>query len=259
MVFTGWEPTENELLLYYGKYPAVKDISQITIRRYDELLDKFERYREQGTLLEVGCGGGHFLARALLRGWKVRGTEYGTIPIEACRARGIDVFEGPLDIAAHPAEGVDIVCSFEVIEHVAYPNKELDKMISILRPGGLLYLTTPNFNCLARRIAPETWNVANYPEHLNYFTTTTLGGLLESKEMRKEWAQTTGVSLERWLSKHNTDPKKRSDAKRAQETLRENLEKPHLKIAKRLANGMLDLLNVGDSMKMGYRKALNKK
>ena len=73
LVYTGWEPTEQELMDYYAHYPAPAAISPITIQRYDELLMRFAPYRKTGRLFEVGCGAGHFLERARSHGWEVQG------------------------------------------------------------------------------------------------------------------------------------------------------------------------------------------
>lgn len=255
LVYTGWEPTEQELMDYYAYYPAPAAISPITIQRYDELLMRFAPYRKTGRLFEVGCGAGHFLERARSHGWEVQGNEYGELTLRACRERGIPVAEGELDPGAHEIGGYDIVCSFEVIEHVIHPRTEVRNMLALLRPGGLLYLTTPNYNCLARRAAPGSWSIASYPEHLNYFTPRTLNKLVQSQGAREKWITTTGVSVERWRTKRTRDPGVRAAARAEQEDLRARMEtETSMKILKRAANSVLDLLKVGDSMKACFEK-----
>ena len=254
-VYTGWEPTEAELVDYYAQYPAPSAISPVTLKRYDELLQKFAPYRKTGSLFEVGCGAGHFLERAMGQGWSVHGNEYGNLTIASCRGRNIAVTEGPLDPARHGIGTFDVVCSFEVIEHVAHPRREIDHMLALLRPGGLLYLTTPNFNCLARRVSPREWSVASYPEHLNYFTPASLHHMLRGQGARKRWLTTTGISVERWRTKLSKDPAKRSAARAEQEALRNKMETvPTMQLFKKLANGFLDITGSGDSMKAGYEK-----
>lgn len=255
LVFTTWEPSDGELAAYYGSYPVVSSVSPVTLLRYDELLERFAAYKRTGRILDVGCGGGLFLAQAIKAGWQAHGTEYGARQIAACQALGIAITEGALDPADHPAEGFDVICSFEVIEHVVHPAREVEHMLALLRPGGLLYITTPNFNCVARRVSPATWNVASYPEHLNYFTPRTLHRLLRAKGLSRSWLITTGVSIARWKTRRNGTKEVRTNAHRTQEAFRVQLEsKPHLKLAKRLANALLDLFNAGDSMKAGYIK-----
>lgn len=255
MVFTAWEPTAAELGDYYSNYPAVDNISPVTLLRYDELLNAFAAFRKHGRIMDVGCGGGHFLAQAKRKGWSVQGTEYGAKPLQACREKGIPVTEGALDPADHAPDHFDVICSFEVIEHVTDPVGEVGKMLQLLRPGGLLYLTTPNFNCLARRYAPDNWNVASYPEHLNYFTPRTMHHMLHDHRLKKRWLKTTGISIERWISKHKATPDLKAEAHRTQEEFRSKMEtRWHLKLGKVLMNGALDVLSLGDSMKAAYQK-----
>lgn len=258
MTYAGLTPTDQELASYYSHYPAVEHLSPVTEKRYHELLDRFETFRVNGRLIDVGCGSGLFLQVAAKRGWEVHGTEYGERPIAACKAKGIRIVEGALDPANYPTGHFDVVCSFEVIEHLVDPSIEMARLNAILRPGGLLYVTTPNFNCLARRFSPQNWNVVNYPEHLMYFTPRTLQRLARRHGLTPLWSKTTGISIYRWLtrrSKLTTEVKQQ--AKRSQEEFREALEnRPFLRTAKASLNSVLNILGIGDSLKAGFRKPL---
>lgn len=257
MVFSGIAPTEQELADYYSGYPVHAQVSPITLKRYDALIDGFERYRRTNRVIDVGCGAGNFLQRAALRGWEVHGTEYGRIPIETCRARGIDVIEGPLDPTRYAEGSFDVVTSFEVIEHLLDPSAELERMKKILRPGGLLYVTTPNYRCVGHLLAGKRWTVVNYPEHLNHFTPGTLRKLLRSKGYQPLRVLTTGIDLMRVRVKPTDDRSNRGAIDDQQEALRNRLEgSAWLRLVKRLVDGTLDLLGIGDHMKAWAEKPL---
>ena len=66
---------------------------------------------------------------------------------------------GVLDPTKYEPESFDIVCSFEVIEHINNPREELSNFNKLLRPGGLVYCTTPNFNAVERYQLGSDWNV----------------------------------------------------------------------------------------------------
>ncbi|MBP9080105.1 MAG: class I SAM-dependent methyltransferase [Flavobacteriales bacterium] len=185
----------------------------------------------------------------------MQGTEFGERSIKACQAKGIPVKEGVLNPTDFAPESFDVVCTFEVVEHLVDPSDEIDKMLTLLRPGGLLYVTVPNFNCIARHADPGNWNVASYPEHLNYFTPRTMNALLTAKGLRRSWLATTGISIERWKTKRTTGKQGRKQAHLVQEKLRGKLEASwYLRFAKASANGILTTFAIGDSLKAAYVK-----
>lgn len=48
-----------------------------------------------------------------------------------------------------------------------------DRCVAVLRLGGILYLTTPNFNSLNRALLGSSWGVFD-PGHLQYFSARSL-------------------------------------------------------------------------------------
>ncbi|MBP9080106.1 MAG: hypothetical protein KBF80_07630 [Flavobacteriales bacterium] len=68
LVYASLKPGKKELAEYYASYPYVDAVSPITLLRYDELLQRFAAFRRLGRILDVGCGGGHFLDRAMRAG-----------------------------------------------------------------------------------------------------------------------------------------------------------------------------------------------
>lgn len=132
-----------------------------------------------GTLLEVGAGFGIFaaLARDSGRFRRVVVVERTPEMAEACRARGLEVIERPVEEAAGIAPPADVVCAFEVIEHLFDPLAFLRLSLDLLRPGGLLVLSCPN----ARGFDIETLgaeSLAVDPEHVNLFHPASLRLLL---------------------------------------------------------------------------------
>ncbi|MEM1207604.1 MAG: class I SAM-dependent methyltransferase, partial [Acidobacteriota bacterium] len=75
-----------------------------------------------------------------------------------------DVMEGPL-----PGEPYDLICLFEVIEHLEDPGAALENLKASLRPGGLVVLSTPN---------SEDGDTGSHPYHVYQFSQETLAGLL---------------------------------------------------------------------------------
>jgi 2-polyprenyl-3-methyl-5-hydroxy-6-metoxy-1,4-benzoquinol methylase len=96
MVFSAVIPSHQDLVAHYDNYGRNDYLSPITIKRYHELLDQFEPYRQSNRILDVGCGIGYFLQVAKDRGWEVYGTEYTDEAIKICREKGITMKKGDL-------------------------------------------------------------------------------------------------------------------------------------------------------------------
>jgi 2-polyprenyl-3-methyl-5-hydroxy-6-metoxy-1,4-benzoquinol methylase len=133
------------------------------------------------TLLEVGAGFGTFCDEVGRLGMFERVVAVEPTPglAETCRARGLEVIESPIEHVALDAGSIDVVASFETIEHLFSPRDLIERCATLLAPNGLLVLTCPNwkgFDLLVLRELSET--VDN--EHLNYFTPSSLAQLVSS-------------------------------------------------------------------------------
>ena len=252
--YCGRVPSKAELDAYYVSYP-IKPPHPITINRYHELLDGFEAEKKLGAILDVGCGGGDFLTVAKERGWQVHGTEYDDGFVAHCRARGIAMQQGALEAIAFGAQRFDVVTSFEVLEHLSDPAAMVRQAVDLLRPGGSLYLTTPNYNSLSRYLAGSGWDIVNYPEHLSLFTPRTIHRLFWNEGLQREQLRTTGISITRIRTSHKSDGRTAPLPSTDDEALRGRLERsPLLGLVKRLVNRMLSITGKGDTLKALYRK-----
>ncbi len=262
LVFASSIPSLQELAEHYKRYPHFSGISQTTIKRYNELLDRFEKYRLNNRIIDVGCGEGFFLEQARKRGWEVYGTECVPHYIPICESKGITMNQGVLDTNNYKAGSFDIVTSFEVIEHLNYPAKEIGNFRSLLRNGGLLYLTTPNFDSLSRRIQGKSWSVIYYPDHLCYFSPASIRYAMKTYGFKKVSLLTTGISPDRIRQalsgkkgelnghKDHKDKYKPFDME-----LQEKIEgNTLLLLIKGTVNRLLTLSGTGDGIKAMYEK-----
>ncbi len=257
MVFIERVPSEMELSAFYSKYAYASDpwISPITIQRYHELLDAFEPYRLLNRIIDVGCGAGHFLQVAKERGWEVYGTEFSPAAIALCKSKGIEMFEGALTEETAAQLEFDVVCSFEVIEHINNPNKDVQHIHRMLRTGGLHYITTPNFNALSRFILKADYNVIGYPEHLSYYTPKSLNFLLNKQGFKTLNCAAEGISISRIQKSRNQSEIKLNSKTAPDEKLRERTErKLFWKLIKKVANWTFRISGTGVTLKGWYIK-----
>jgi 2-polyprenyl-3-methyl-5-hydroxy-6-metoxy-1,4-benzoquinol methylase len=255
-VFCSRIPTPEELIQHYEKYPRNDYLSPITVRRYHELLDEFEAYNKTGKILDIGCGTGLFLIEAKKRGWEVYGTEYTDTAINICKLSAINMQQGKLDPAWYQENMFDVITSFEVIEHINNPKEDIENIKKILRPNGLFYFTTPNFNAVERYLLKGSYNIIEYPEHLSYYTKKTVHYLLTNAGFKRKKLTTTGLSITRIRTSLG---KKEAliNASSTDELVRQRLEKKALmQMLKKALNGILNVIGIGSSLKGWY---INKK
>lgn len=128
-----------------------------------------------GKLLDVGCGGGRFLNRMKKRGWRVEGIDFDAQAIEKATARyGIKAHIGDLTQCALPSDSFDAITMSQTIEHLYDPYATLTESLRILKPGGLLVMTTPNAKSLGAGEFGAFWRGWEAPRHLHLFSVESL-------------------------------------------------------------------------------------
>ena len=131
-------------------------------------------------LLDVGCYIGIFLHVAQTAGWAVQGIE----PIKVAAKWGEHHFSVPiksstLTEAPWPDNYFEAVTSFEVIEHIVDPRRELEEMVRVLKPSGYLVVETPNADSWLAVLSGRRWRQW-IPGHVSLFTPKTLTQICES-------------------------------------------------------------------------------
>jgi SAM-dependent methyltransferase len=122
--------------------------------RKDELVAQYERTARElsaelggaGELLELGSAGGFFLEGARRAGFTVRGVELSPQAYEYSRRElGLDVYHGQLEEAPFPPASFDVAYADNVLEHTTAPERVLERLRELLRPGGHLVVIVPSY------------------------------------------------------------------------------------------------------------------
>ena len=147
--------------------------------RTRRLTDYLMRYlpRERGMLLDVGCGNGDFLVKAVSAGWSAHGCDTDTQAVAGCRARGADAREG--NVEAWRGAKFDAITMNHVIEHVHDPRATMLAVFDLLKPGGFLYIETPNIDATTYERFGADWRGLEIPRHLCIFAHQALVALLQ--------------------------------------------------------------------------------
>ena len=127
-----------------------------------------------GRLLDVGCANGEFLIRMRDLGWEVEGIDPDPRAVEIAQAAGLDVRLGVLEEATAPDERYDAITLSHVIEHLHDPPAVLRACLRALRPGGRIWIATPNMDAHGRREFGPSWAGLDPPRHLVLFTRVAL-------------------------------------------------------------------------------------
>jgi SAM-dependent methyltransferase len=120
-------------------------------------------------LLDVGFGDGKFLARAASAGYRVSGCDIDSDVIDAALKRGFDVRAGGIESFKNMPESFDVITLGHSIEHVYDPLATLRQAHALLKPGGMIWIETPNIRSYGHDRFGAHWRGLEPPRHLVLF------------------------------------------------------------------------------------------
>jgi SAM-dependent methyltransferase len=161
-----------------GYHTAYHELEPGLKRMYGDFLDTVEKQhpgRRFERVLDVGCAYGFFLdvARERLSPLELVGLDI-TPEAEGIRERGYSFQHGFIEDVDLPQNHFDLVFMGDAFEHVRDPIRVADRLSSVLAPGGVLLLTTVDFDAPLARILGRRWRLMKPPEHLFYWNRQSL-------------------------------------------------------------------------------------
>ena len=165
------------------------------------------RYIGQGRMLDVGCGAGRTLIN-LPQSITPYGIEISAylagVSQQYCVPRGGKVVhnnavEGMDEFDADLFDGI-MMRTF--LEHETEPRSILDKAQRVLRAGGRIIIKVPNYGCVNRVVRGNRWCGFRFPDHVNYFTPSTLRKLVQEagyRIVRFGWLDQLPFSDNMWM------------------------------------------------------------
>jgi SAM-dependent methyltransferase len=149
------------------------DNLKLTYRYY---LSKLNKYGvEKGTLLEIGCGNGFFLEEVLKQGYV---TVWGVEPSEEAVARGDSKVRSQIicDMmrpGLFGKEQFDVICMFQVLDHIADPAGLLNECYRVLKPDGLVLCLNHNIEAISAKILKDRSPIVDI-EHTYLYSPDTM-------------------------------------------------------------------------------------
>ena len=133
---------ENDYrILYSDRVEQSDDIGKDKIKNliYQTLDDQGLSYPK--TVFEIGCGTGTILAS--FSDYRTIGVDYDGDAIAKAKEKGLNVFQGGIEILEKSGEKADLIIMCHVLEHFTDLESELARIRVLLTDTGTLFITVP--------------------------------------------------------------------------------------------------------------------
>lgn len=181
LVYTNPQVPQEEMLALYSQVEdkTYLDNTEARVQTFSHNLDAIREYLpESGRLLDVGSYCGVFLDLARHRGYDVLGVEPSVWASTYARSQGLPTVTGSIADLPENTKPFDVVCSWDVLEHVSDPQAELERINQRLRKGGIFAFSTLDYGNWFPRLMGERWPWM-MDMHLYYFDQKVMKQMLE--------------------------------------------------------------------------------
>ena len=180
-------------MVYVTPRLTFKELEEFYATSYFEYIDSYEKdfnrrigairwirkYKSSGKLLDIGCSVGSML-EAADKHFDPLGIDVAEWALEKAREKGLKVKSGTLEGIKFQDETFDVVTFTEVIEHIHDPLAFLTEVHRILKPDGVIYLTTGNIEGLRAKRDGAKWYYLTPQYHICFFAPRTIRKILEN-------------------------------------------------------------------------------
>lgn len=184
--------TGSEKRAGYADYFSDQQATRLNARNYLKLIGQF---KDKGRLLDVGCAMGIFLEEAL-HNYQVQGIDPSAYAISQVRKKFRHrVKQASLSSFRFKENSFDVITLLDVFEHLDNPRKNLKKLRSMLKLGGIIVINTGDANSLLAKIQKDNWHYFIPPQHLYFFSKSNLLTLLQSEGFEPIYTNSQGKYL----------------------------------------------------------------
>jgi SAM-dependent methyltransferase len=185
-VWLGNPPTPEQLNFYYSpEYHHALELSgDHDTKRWGRQHRVLSKYKTEGSILDIGCSAGGFLAHLRDEPWKLYGIEANPDTAEkARRVTGGNIFAGDVLKADFAPRSFDVITCSDVLEHLYEPRTVFQMVREWLKPGGIFYVFVPNVNSWEARAFGSRWYGLDLPRHLHHYSISSLKALSKSADL----------------------------------------------------------------------------
>ena len=124
----------------------------------------FEYIKKEAKILEIGCGKGFFLEKLKEKQVEATGLDFNPNAITYGKQNNINIINETIEQHAINNENkYDVVCAFQLLEHINEANTFLEQTIKTLKKGGILAIGVPNNDSYIFRA--DSYHTLNTPPH----------------------------------------------------------------------------------------------
>lgn len=161
--------TDSEKTFFEKVYRQVR---KIMLRRKLKLVSGTTGLAK-GSILDIGCGTGHFLNEMKMSGWNTTGIEISPKAREyASSAFELKVFP-PDEVSSFGDKSFNCITLWHVLEHLHSPFKWFEEIRRLLADKGKVIVALPNCSSYDAVYYKENWAAWDVPRHLWHFNPDT--------------------------------------------------------------------------------------
>lgn len=187
--------TDAKRNLFEKAYHLVRTIS---LKKKLKLINDFSS--EEKVLLDIGCGTGDFLQKALEDDWKVFGIEPDKDARKIANSKTNNSVYDTEHLFNFESNSFDVITLWHVLEHLPNLNQHIEVFKKLLKPKGVLLVAVPNYKSYDANYYKEFWAGYDVPRHLWHFNRASMINLMSKQLLKVEkvkpmWFDAFYVSL----------------------------------------------------------------
>ncbi len=210
-----WEKTYTaEKQRRFTEEPVLSRLSQLgkyarhRIFKRNKIAGLLRRFVSSGRILDVGCGAGQNFERKLGPQYEPWGVEISKVlaakanELFARRGGSCIQSDARSGMSAMPDGFFDAITMLSYLEHEINPRDVCEAAYRCLRQGGHLIVKVPNHGCWNRYLRGAKWCGYRFPDHVNYFTPTSLSRVLKDAGfsiVKFDWIDRLPISDNMWV------------------------------------------------------------